>query len=96
MNNESLPVKLILASGSKYRSLLLQRLGLPFECHPPKIDESGLEDESSVAELSLKTKSLNLFTEFVTSSALKSTISTAYVMEEHRVHSVHSTSRYRF
>jgi septum formation protein len=51
MNNESLPVKLILASGSKYRSLLLQRLGLPFECHPPRIDESGLEDESPLQQV---------------------------------------------
>ena len=51
MNNESLPVKLILASGSKYRSLLLERLGLPFDCHPPDIDESGLEDESPLQQV---------------------------------------------
>jgi len=46
MNNESLPLKLILASGSKYRSMLLQRLGLPFECFAPGIDEFALENES--------------------------------------------------
>lgn len=46
MNNESLPAKLILASGSKYRKMLLQRLGLPFDCHPPGVDESALEGES--------------------------------------------------
>ena len=51
MNNESLPVKLILASGSKYRSTLLQRLGLPFTCHPPNIDESTLEDESPLQQV---------------------------------------------
>ena len=51
MNNESLPVTLILASGSKYRSLLLQRLGMTFECHTPNIDESTLEDESPLQQV---------------------------------------------
>lgn len=46
MNNESLPATLILASGSKYRGILLQRLGLRFDCHPPRVDESALEGES--------------------------------------------------
>jgi septum formation protein len=45
MNNESLPVELILASSSKYRKSLLQRLGLPFACHSPEIDESALLSE---------------------------------------------------
>lgn len=51
MNNESLPVKIILASGSKYRSMLLQRLGLPFDCHTPNIDESTLENESPLQQV---------------------------------------------
>jgi septum formation protein len=33
---------LILASGSPYRRELLQRLGLPFECWPPEVDERAL------------------------------------------------------
>ena len=40
MNTESLPVKLILASSSKYRKILLQRLGIPFKSLSPDIDES--------------------------------------------------------
>lgn len=42
---------LILASASKYRSMLLQRLGLPFDCHPPNIDESPLEGESPLQQV---------------------------------------------
>jgi len=42
---------LILASGSKYRSQLMQRLGLPFECHPPNINESTLESESPLQQV---------------------------------------------
>jgi len=45
MNNESLPSKLILASSSKYRRLLLQRLGVPFDCQSPKIDEAAQAGE---------------------------------------------------
>jgi septum formation protein len=45
MNSESLPGRLILASSSKYRKLLLDRLGIPFECQSPEIDESALADE---------------------------------------------------
>jgi septum formation protein len=45
MNSESLPRRLILASSSKYRKLLLDRLGIPFECQSPEIDESALADE---------------------------------------------------
>jgi len=40
MNSESLPTRLILASTSRYRELLLQRLGLPFDCQAPGIDET--------------------------------------------------------
>jgi septum formation protein len=32
--------KLVLASSSTYRKLLLERLQLPFECHSPEVDES--------------------------------------------------------
>ena len=46
MNSESLPERLILASSSKYRKLLLERLGIPFECQSPEIDESALADET--------------------------------------------------
>lgn len=46
MNIESLSTSLILASSSKYRKLLLQRFGLPFECHSPETDETAQADES--------------------------------------------------
>ena len=46
MNSESLPERLILASSSKYRKMLLQRFGIPFECLSPDIDESRNNDES--------------------------------------------------
>jgi septum formation protein len=46
MNNESLPVKLILASSSKYRQLLLRRLGIPFEAIAPETDETARANES--------------------------------------------------
>lgn len=48
MNSESLPERLILASSSKYRKMLLQRFGIPFECHSPDIDESRNKNESPV------------------------------------------------
>ncbi len=38
-------VKLILASSSPYRRQLLERLGLPFECISPEIDETPIEGE---------------------------------------------------
>ncbi len=41
MNSESPPRRLILASTSKYRKMLLQRLAIPFECHAPQTDESA-------------------------------------------------------
>jgi len=46
MNNESLPARLILASTSKYRKILLQRFDTPFDCHAPEIDETPLKNES--------------------------------------------------
>jgi len=38
--------KLLLASSSAYRSTLLERLQLPFDCYSPNIDERLLEGES--------------------------------------------------
>jgi len=46
MNSESPPIGLILASTSKYRKMLLQRLALPFECRSPQTDESAGKDEA--------------------------------------------------
>ena len=40
------PRRLVLASGSRYRKALLERLELPFEVFSPDIDESPLADES--------------------------------------------------
>lgn len=40
------PQPLILASTSRYRKGLLERLGLPFECADPAIDERALAGES--------------------------------------------------
>lgn len=37
---------LILASSSKYRKLLLQRFGIPFDCFSPEIDETAQDNES--------------------------------------------------
>ena len=39
-------INLILASTSPYRKQLLQRLGIPFSCDSPDIDESQLPDET--------------------------------------------------
>lgn len=41
-----MPRTLILASGSRWRKTLLERLGLPFDSADPDIDESPLPDES--------------------------------------------------
>jgi septum formation protein len=38
--------KLLLASSSAYRSALLKRLQLPFDCYSPNIDECPLEGEN--------------------------------------------------
>jgi septum formation protein len=46
MNSESLSSKLILASSSKYRKMLLRRLDIPFSCRSPEIDETGKVNES--------------------------------------------------
>ncbi len=46
MNTESPSEKLILASSSKYRKMLLQRFGIPFDCQSPEIDETALPGES--------------------------------------------------
>ena len=46
MNTTSLPEKLILASSSKYRKKLLERLGISFSCISPKIDETQKTTES--------------------------------------------------
>jgi septum formation protein len=40
------PRRLVLASGSAYRKMLLERLGLPFEALSPDVDESALGGES--------------------------------------------------
>jgi len=46
----SLPVPaLILASTSPYRRQLLQRLGLPFDCVRPQVDETALPGETPAA-----------------------------------------------
>jgi septum formation protein len=45
MNSESPSQRLILASSSKYRQLLLQRLGIAFDCQVPDIDESAEKGE---------------------------------------------------
>ena len=42
----SLTRPLWLASGSRYRRELLARLGLPFECRSPEVDETPLPGES--------------------------------------------------
>ncbi|MDP3620908.1 MAG: Maf family nucleotide pyrophosphatase [Polynucleobacter sp.] len=52
MSNSPSPA-LILASSSAYRRELLSRLGLPFECIAPNVDESPLAKES-VADLALR------------------------------------------
>jgi len=46
MNSESLSSRLILASSSKYRKILLNRFGIPFECQSPEIDETAHNHES--------------------------------------------------
>ncbi|HXX85454.1 MAG TPA: Maf family nucleotide pyrophosphatase [Casimicrobiaceae bacterium] len=43
------PAKLVLASGSRYRKELLERLGLPFAVAPPAIDETAVAGEAPAA-----------------------------------------------
>jgi septum formation protein len=45
MPDQSPASKIILASSSRYRRALLERLGLPFECESPCIDEAGRAGE---------------------------------------------------
>ena len=45
----AVPGRLLLASTSRYRRELLQRLGLPFECVPPQVDESPSPGEPPAA-----------------------------------------------
>jgi MAF protein len=45
MNNKSLPFPVVLASASRYKKSLLERLQFPFECYAPNIDESIKENE---------------------------------------------------
>ncbi|MCL1089524.1 Maf-like protein [Shewanella profunda] len=44
-----MPTQLILASTSVYRQSLLQKLGLPFKCYNPNIDETAQINESAHA-----------------------------------------------
>ena len=44
-----MPTQLILASTSRYRKTLLEKLGLPFEYAAPEVDESPLPGESAEA-----------------------------------------------
>ena len=44
-----MPQNLILASTSRYRKALLEKLGLPFECAAPEADESPLPGETAQA-----------------------------------------------
>jgi septum formation protein len=48
MISESLSARLILASSSKYRKMLLRRFNIPFECLSPDIDESMRVSESPI------------------------------------------------
>jgi len=49
MKRKPLPGQLILASGSRYRKRLLQRLAVPFECYSPDIIETAADNESPAA-----------------------------------------------
>ena len=40
------PRRIVLASTSKYRRALLERLGLPFECADPQTDETPRPEEA--------------------------------------------------
>ena len=43
MTEDGAPPELILASTSPYRQELLKRLGVPFRCRPPMVDEADLK-----------------------------------------------------
>jgi len=46
MKRMSVPASLVLASTSRYRRELLERLRLPFEVHSPEVDESPIAGEA--------------------------------------------------
>lgn len=48
MNSESLSPRLILASSSKYREMLLHRFNMVFDCQPPNVNESRKINESPI------------------------------------------------
>ena len=60
------PAKLILASSSIHRKALLERLELPFSCHPPNIDESirNAEAACSLVERLAQAKALTVAKEY--------------------------------
>ncbi|HEY6965913.1 MAG TPA: Maf family nucleotide pyrophosphatase [Burkholderiales bacterium] len=43
------PRRVVLASTSRYRRSLLERLGMPFECADPQVDEATLASEAPAA-----------------------------------------------
>lgn len=47
VNSHSTTMPLVLASSSAFRKDLLSKLGLPFECASPDIDETALANESA-------------------------------------------------
>jgi septum formation protein len=50
MNSQSHLSALILASSSPYRQTLLARLGIPFSCLAPEVDETPLSGETAVEQ----------------------------------------------
>ena len=67
-------MKLVLASTSSYRRMLLERLGLPFEVSAPNVDESRLpgENPSSMAERLAREKALAVAARFPDSMVIGS------------------------
>ena len=64
LEDESRGRVLILASTSRYRRELLERLGIPFRCRAPRIDEelwkADAEEPRALAEALAKAKALSL------------------------------------
>lgn len=58
--------RLILASSSVHRRTLLERLRIPFSCHPPDIDESSKDGEaaSSLVERLARDKALKVIKDY--------------------------------
>src|SRR4051812_7311981 len=52
------PPALILASTSRYRRILLERLGLPFTTLSPACDEEALKDRATAADPGLRPQAL--------------------------------------